>query len=72
MKKLDSQVAEKNKDGKAVDEDEVDAIENGLQTVIKAFQSLAQFKSKHSNVVPYLLGLPIDEEKVANLQAEMP
>ena len=72
MKKLESQVEQKNKDGKPVTEGEVDAIEAGLQTVIKAFGSLAQFKSKNCNKVPRLMGLPIDEGKVAELQDGMP
>lgn len=47
-------------------------MEHSLQTVLGSFKSLAEFKEQHKNKVPRLGGLPIDDNMVASMQAEMP
>lgn len=70
--RLSSQISEKNQKKEPVTSWEVDAIERSLQTVLNSFKSLAEFKAEHQAKVPNLSGLPIDQSKVASLQAEMP
>ena len=52
--------------------DEVQAMEVGLKSVISSFRSLADFKKQHTATIPLLNQLPIDEMKVDELQKSMP
>ena len=70
--KLSKQVAKKNSKKKPIKDDEIDAIEHSLQTVLNSFKSLAEFKTQHKGKVASLDGMPINEKMVASMQAKMP
>lgn len=72
LQTLSKQISKKNLKKQPVTESEIDAIQRSLQTVLDSFKSLAEFKAQHQARVPKLSGLPIDEQKVSSLQAEMP
>lgn len=72
LQHLSDQISLKNQKNEPVTSGEVEAIEHSLQTVLDSFKSLADFKAEHQGKVPDLSGLPIDQSKVAELQAQMP
>lgn len=69
---LSNQISKKNVKNEPVTDGEINAIEHSLQTVLNSFKSLAEFKAQHKDKVRQLGGLPIDDKKVASMQAEMP
>ena len=70
--KLSKQIVKENAKKQPIMDGEIDATEHSLQTVLGCYKSLADFKAKHKAQVPNLVGMPIDEEMVASMQAKMP
>lgn len=70
--KLSKQIDKENAKKQPITDGEIDATEHSLQTVLDCYKSLADFKAKHKAQVPSLDGMPIDEKKVASMQAKMP
>ena len=68
---LSNQVKEKNKKKESVTEGEVDALQHALATLTGSLQALNTFKKKKSaHQVPQLASLPIDDAKVASINAD--
>ncbi len=72
LKKLASQVSQKNVKKDPVTDGELSALEKGLTTVLQSFKQLADFKNEHSEKIIVLKEMPITSSQVASLQAQMP
>ncbi len=72
LKKLASQVSKKNVKKDPITDGELGILEKGLDTVLESFKKLADFKQEHMKTIKILNEMPIDENEVSHLLAEMP